>query len=149
MYQLRFPGKPPTANERKKAASIPGAKGGRGRLYTSSESKAYQQEVSLRATAAMRQLGLSEPLSGALAAVYFFRLQRGRRDWDSSVKDVQDALNGIVWKDDKQLVIGVGIVDRRAEKDEVVVYVAPAHKADRLLTLASTLLASIEAPSDD
>lgn len=112
-------------------------------MVPTKEAKAYRDEVAWRAKAC----GLSSPLTGRLTlavALYPERPQdwvrRAAKDpagWDDTVrcidlgnceKVLSDALNGVVWEDDKQLR---RIVLERREPDllgaRVVVTIAPHH----------------------
>lgn len=77
---------------------------GRGRTYKDAKASAYCLKVSrLWRT----QLGKTDVLFPAGVAVrYTFKWYRSRKAGDLSnrVKVVEDALNGIVWDDDKQVV---------------------------------------------
>lgn len=84
---------------------------GRGHVYTPAKTVAYEQVVALAAKAAMRG---NKMLTGPLDVRLLFFLNKpksnkstepvGKPDFDNLAKAVCDALNGIVWKDDSQIV---------------------------------------------
>jgi Holliday junction resolvase RusA-like endonuclease len=84
---------------------------GRGRVYTPAKTVAYEKVVALAAKAAMRG---NMPITGAVSVGIKFFLARPKSnkstepvvkpDIDNLAKSVCDALNGIVWKDDSQIV---------------------------------------------
>ena len=138
MYQLRITGNPPLENERLKANY--GAGKGTGKpLRRSTEASDYQRVAGLQAQAALRGLGVNAPLKGPLVVLYLTRIPKGQRDWSASLKDLQDALQGIAWENDRQIVFGSGIIDRKADVAEVVVYFAPVRELAKLTALAETL----------
>lgn len=81
--------------------------------YQSKKVKDWQGEVSWCATAAMLDRGL---LTGDVCVKLVFCLpDKRRRDWDNLAKGVMDALNGLVYRDDSQVVEAhiAKIMDRR------------------------------------
>ena len=85
---------------------------GRGMVYTPAKTVAYEKVVALAAKAAMR--GNTPPIIGPVSVDIKFFLARPKSnkstepvvkpDIDNLAKSVCDALNGIVWKDDSQIV---------------------------------------------
>ena len=69
----------------------------RNRIVVTDEARAYKQEVAL-------QLGRYEPLLGNVAVNFTVFRPAKRGDLDNYTKVMFDALNGLVWKDDKQVV---------------------------------------------
>lgn len=75
---------------------------GRGRGFTPARIKAWQSDVGWAAQMAMRALGMVDPICGNLAVHLTFFLPNARKvDNDNLAKCVQDAMNGIVYKDDQ------------------------------------------------
>lgn len=75
----------------------------RGGGFIPAQIKAWQADVGWAGQQAMRSLGLIDPFEGNLTVTLMFFLPDLRRiDLDNLSKAVQDGLNGIVWKDDKQ-----------------------------------------------
>jgi crossover junction endodeoxyribonuclease RusA len=73
-----------------------------GRAYTPPRTRDWERTVARYARAA---LGEHEPLGGDVALVLRFRRQTQRRaDVDNLVKAALDGLNGIAYRDDKQIV---------------------------------------------
>jgi Holliday junction resolvase RusA-like endonuclease len=71
---------------------------GRGRsFYKSEKAHEFQQRVALFAAQAMRRRRLIDEPCGYQVDVYF---KNPRADLSGPVKLLEDALNGIVWKDD-------------------------------------------------
>jgi len=124
--KLTIQGRPPALNDR---TGI----GKQGHGYTTKAAKDYQKDVALQA----RTQYQGPPLEGQLAVLYVVGIANGRRDWDASYKDIQDALSGIAWGDDRQIVVGIGIINNRAEADAVSVFVEPLAGLDKLLNIAS------------
>lgn len=60
---------------------------------------AWRDEVGWHAKSVIK-----EPLTGPVTLLMQFRVQRGRVDLDNLVKGVLDALNGIAYHDDAQVV---------------------------------------------
>lgn len=97
------------------------ARGGYARMYTDDKTRKYEQSI---ARAAAIALDGRKPLEGPLSVSVRLRLQPpasmskrqrarilageepylGRIDCDNGAKAVLDAMNGVVWPDDKQIV---------------------------------------------
>jgi crossover junction endodeoxyribonuclease RusA len=88
---------PPSANRYWRLA--------RGRAYLSAEAKAYKQEVLIRAIAAGVPYG-RVPFEAGTPVRVTLRWYRSRRagDLDNRAKVALDALNNVLWLDDKQVV---------------------------------------------
>lgn len=113
---IRVPGDP-VAKGRPRATAI----GGHARMYTPASTRAYEQRVAVAAREAMAK---APPLEGALSvsieitmpipaswaktkradALAGLVMPTGRPDLDNLVKALTDACNGIVWRDDAQIV---------------------------------------------
>jgi Holliday junction resolvase RusA-like endonuclease len=80
---------------------------GQGRAYSTPTQRAAEERIGL----GLRQ-AFSEPLDGnlALAGIYY-RSDRGVVDRDNLGKLVQDAGNGIGWRDDAQFTAGAEIIE--------------------------------------
>jgi Holliday junction resolvase RusA-like endonuclease len=82
---------------------------GKRRAVTPDRTKDWEQWIGWYAVYEMHQRGLA-PLTGDVRMTCEFeRHGRQRADLDNLIKAVSDALNGIVWQDDTQVV---GIVAR-------------------------------------
>lgn len=89
------------------------AQGGRVHAYTPEATKAWETKVQLWARRAALYIP-DAPLAGPLAVTMVFYLPRPQRckrehpsvrpDVDNYAKAVLDALNGVVWRDDGQIV---------------------------------------------
>lgn len=74
-----------------------------GRAYTPKKTEDYADVVGKVAGIAMQA---RDPLDGDLAAyMVFYRKNHVRADVDNLIKGITDPCNGIVWGDDKQIVI--------------------------------------------
>lgn len=113
---IRVPGDP-VAKGRPRATAI----GGHARMYTPSSTRAYEHRVAVAAREAMAK---APPLEGALSVSIEVTMQipaswarakkadalaglvmpTGRPDLDNLVKALTDACNGVVWRDDSQIV---------------------------------------------
>lgn len=71
---------------------------GKGRLALSDEARAFRELVALIARPC-----IDSPLEGSLAVTITLYRPRRRGDIDNTTKATLDALNGIVWHDDKQI----------------------------------------------
>ncbi len=84
--------------------------GGRGRGFQTAHVKSWQSEVGWAAQQAIRQQAIRMvegefPMSGPFRVELTFKLgDRRRIDSDNLSKAVLDAMNGIVWEDDDQVV---------------------------------------------
>lgn len=72
----------------------------RGRAVISAEAKAYKQGVRLRALTE----GLKKPLSGPVVLSLTIYRPRKAGDLSNRIKVLEDALNGIAFEDDSQVV---------------------------------------------
>lgn len=95
IVRLTLIGPPPLINRSYKS--------GNGHFYKDGEQQARQDSYITQARSQYRQ----KPLHGPLSVVYEFYYQRANTDWESGVKGTQDSLNGIVWKDDVQVIEAV------------------------------------------
>jgi Holliday junction resolvase RusA-like endonuclease len=92
MIRVTLEGPPPLINRSYKV--------GNGGFYKDSEQKVRQEAYQWQAKAQYRL----KPLRGPLSVVYEFYYSRANTDWESGVKGTQDALNGILWMDDVQII---------------------------------------------
>jgi Holliday junction resolvase RusA-like endonuclease len=92
--------------------------------YTPAKSVHYEKTVAEYGIVAMREAGIYSPFVGPIALVCSFRLpvpkswskkrtilaleggvhHTSRPDVDNLVKSIKDACNGVIWKDDSQVV---------------------------------------------
>ncbi|GHG79592.1 hypothetical protein GCM10012319_31610 [Comamonas sp. KCTC 72670] len=100
---------PPSANTYWKPSK------GRG-LVPSDEAKAYKADV-----ARVAALAKARPLFGAVQVVVTVYRPRASGDLDNTLKVLNDALNGLAWLDDEQVVriLAVREDDKRAPRAEV------------------------------
>ena len=130
---------PPTAKARPRVTTIHG----RPRLYTPAATARYEQRVALAGYAAMAGRPL---LAGALSVAIEVRLTvpaswsgkrqhraiageirpTSRPDASNYVKSVEDGLNGVVWRDDAQ-VVDLRVTKRYHEAPGVLVSVTPMY----------------------
>jgi len=109
--------------------------------YTDKATESFEGKVAYLAKQAMAG---QEPLRSAVCVVIFFNLNipssysKKRRaaclsgdemptkkpDWDNLAKSVTDALNGIAYTDDAQIVQAL-IIKQYAEQEEIIIYVSP------------------------
>ena len=89
----------------------------RGRIVMSDEARAFKQEVGYLA----RLQWEGEPFEGALCVTYVF--YGSKMDVDNGVKILTDALNGIAWLDDSQIVESHLYIDRTPIDDDPYVEV--------------------------
>ncbi len=84
-----------------------------GTHYNTKRTRDYRARVKLHALAEMKH---RPPLKGELLLIANFKLpDRRRRDLDNLVKGVKDAMNGIVWDDDSQVV--AELVTKKVDKE--------------------------------
>lgn len=91
-----------------------------GHAYTPPATKAWEDQVAWKWRSMHR---FAEPFLGAISVRMIFigkRLLRG--DLDNYVKAVSDALNGLAWKDDRQ-IIELRACKHKGDRDEVWVAV--------------------------
>ena len=95
---------------------------GNGHAHTSPRVKAWQTQVAIRAIEAMRG---REPITGPVSMRVVFVLGNHRRvDLDNLNKGVSDALNGIVYQDDTQ-VVSLHLVKHVKKQPGICVQVFP------------------------
>ena len=93
MTRLELP-YPPSANTLKAIV--------RGRMVKTAKARQYAEGCALLAKS---QLGPGfAPLTGPVALTVYVRRPARRGDLDNSLKAIQDALKGILWVDDSQVV---------------------------------------------
>lgn len=95
------------------------ARSGKGFTYTPPRSRAYKTLVGAHA----RRANL-RPLAGPVhVRLDFFRATSRRCDWDNLAKSICDALNGIAWRDDSQIVLALVTksVDRSNPRVEIAI----------------------------
>lgn len=80
-------------------------------VVLTNEAKAWKDYAIVMA---IRQWG-GNPLTGELAVSYYF--YGSKLDFDNPLKLLNDSLNGVVWKDDKQIVEAHIYVDRKDKLD--------------------------------
>lgn len=73
-----------------------------GHTYTEKRITAWQEEVAIMAKEAMS--GCDPHPGPVMIEVWFYRKDRTRVDTDNLIKAVKDGMNGIVWKDDSQVI---------------------------------------------
>jgi len=103
IYHFKVLGKPMSVNQTYKV----GRGRGRGRLYVSQEAKNYGQYSAAQVRQQMRAHNLFSPLSAQnleVCYVYYFDSNR-KFDHLNCNKKLNDALNQILWWDDKQIKV--------------------------------------------
>ena len=84
------------------------------RSYTPADYKAYEERIGRAALLAMRAAGV-EMMTGPVRIDYVFFLAANRGDLDNYIKGAQDAMNAVVFKDDRQVMVVSGVkVHRKA-----------------------------------
>lgn len=79
-----------------------------GHGYVKPEMADFQQKVSLCARAAGIRATRHAVEVAVVAYLPIHPLANGAGDWDNYAKNVCDALNGVAWEDDRQVLTGVG-----------------------------------------
>jgi Holliday junction resolvase RusA-like endonuclease len=87
--------------------------------YTAPHVKAWAKLVSDVARISMMGRDMYE--GGVSVELTFFLPNNRRKDWDNLAKNVMDAMNGIVYKDDSQVTMATII--KTYDKDDPGVYV--------------------------
>lgn len=95
-----------------------------GRAYT----PAGTVKAELAIAAHARRAGVKPHDEPVHLVVRFYRFDARRCDLDNLVKTVGDALNGIAWNDDSQVVLltAAKLVDRGNPRTEVEIHVPPS-----------------------
>lgn len=100
-------------------------RGGKFRGVTPARTREYETRVGW----ALRSAYVGAPLTGPLVLTLRVferpRLPQHEADLDNYVKAVGDALNGLAWVDDRQVVRLDAEIERGAEAPRIVVSVAP------------------------
>lgn len=94
---------------------------GETRTYTPAETKAAETAIGYAARAVFPE-PTSEPCQ---AHVDFYCRRKGRGDVDNLLKTVLDALNGIVWADDKQVIYLSAAVFDESDEPRTVINAGP------------------------
>lgn len=90
-----------------------------GHAYTPRKTVHYERLIAWHATFAV-----SEPLTGDLyLSMQFYRKGKKRADVDNLSKAIMDALNGIAWIDDRQIVGLHALVEYGAKRPGVTIEV--------------------------
>ncbi|KAF1084944.1 Endodeoxyribonuclease RusA [Sporotomaculum syntrophicum] len=93
--------------------------GKQGQIYTPKETKAYEQTVGR----AGRQV-FKKPYNGPVSLQVKVYLTAPRGDLDNYIKSIQDGLNQVAWRDDRQVIrLKAGLFVRRGvqERAEVLI----------------------------
>ena len=91
-----------------------------GRTYT--DPRTTRAEAKLRATA--KQAGVVR-MTGAIGVeLVYFRATKRRCDWDNLAKLTCDALNGVAWEDDSQIVDARVVLGHDPENPRVEVEIS-------------------------
>lgn len=100
-----------------------GRDGRSGRTYTPREMEEFQAKVKLcaKASGVMPTIGTVEVLVVSYLSVDPLGKMAG--DWDNYAKNVCDALRGVAFRDDKQIVRGIGVKlhDEKCPRTEVMI----------------------------
>lgn len=135
----------PVPKGRPKARVVKGAGGGFAQIYTDAKTREYETRVGQWARKAMTG---QRPIEGpcSLTVIFYFQLPKSRPryqfeamrrgelpctnqvDLDNCLKAVQDGMNEIVFKDDRQIV-SVVAHKRWADEPRVLVRVVPHGEA--------------------
>jgi len=94
------------------------------RSYTPADYKAYEERVGRAAWLAMSAAGV-EMMTGPVRIDYVFYLAANRGDLDNYVKGAQDAMNAIVFKDDRQVMIVSAVKVHRKASPALHITVTP------------------------
>lgn len=76
----------------------------RGKAYTPTKTKAYEERVGWACALAMRRDGIDAITGDVCVKVTFMRKGARRADLDNMVKAISDGINGVAYEDDKQVV---------------------------------------------
>jgi Holliday junction resolvase RusA-like endonuclease len=94
---------------------------GKGHVYVDEKQRAAEKTLAWEFKRAFK-----EPLPGNLAVVcLFYRSSNHRIDTDNLLKQVMDAANGIVWKDDYQVTAILGLTECDPQLPRTYVAIAP------------------------
>jgi Holliday junction resolvase RusA-like endonuclease len=91
-----------------------------GRTYTDPRTGAAEAKVRARAKAA----GVVRMLGDLGVELVYFRKTKRRCDWDNLAKLTCDALNGIAWEDDSQIVVARVVLGVDPENPRVEVEIS-------------------------
>lgn len=95
-----------------------------GHWYTPRQTVKYEQAVQAECLVVMTQKGIPKRQAcSAVVSVSCFFPDATRRDGDNVLKAVQDALNGVLWDDDSQVIEATvrTAIDRDLPRTEVAV----------------------------
>lgn len=93
VYEFNFPGRPMSKDNEKIFNR-------QGRVFTSKKFKDYENYLRLSAKSQFMEKPIDGPIS--LRLTFYFK-NKVRPDLTNLPKSVCDAMNGVVWKDDKQI----------------------------------------------
>lgn len=76
---------------------------GRNKTYTPSKTLTYEAEIGWAARVAMQQHGLTMTLEPVALQINVYHADKNNGDLDNIIKTILDGLNGVAYKDDKQV----------------------------------------------
>jgi len=88
-----------------------------GTIYTPGETRAHEQEIKSVARLSHRELFVDPLALFSLRATFYLGTNQAR-DVDNMLKLVLDALTGVVWQDDRQVVEVFGVKTQADRPDE-------------------------------
>ncbi len=123
MIRIVIPGRPVPKQRPRVAVRWRGWRMVEAHAYTPRETREYEEQVRLAALAAG-----ARPLEGDVALEVHVYVRGRHGDWDNTGKVISDALNGVAYRDDRQVVDGRVIIHRvrRAEDERVEVTIRRA-----------------------
>lgn len=128
MIRIVVPGRPVPKQRPRVGVRMRGRRIVETHVYTPPETRAYEEHVRLCAAAAG-----AKPLEGPVAMDVDLWLFGRRGDGDNYWKAIADALNGVAYRDDRQIVDWRCRIHKATSRDEerAEIVVRPATEADR------------------
>lgn len=99
-----------------------------GRMYTPAKTKQFEQDFGFMARAKARKDGVRIPYAGSLRLSVMIHAAQVPADIDNYVKAIMDALNGVIYADDRQVIGLNATLLRNAKQPHIELRLEPVEE---------------------